>query len=344
MSSSPTVPDVGAILMSPTFWPKLAAVDYTGASDERLGAILTGFVDGMKTAGFSPLHTFGIMVGLAGMNENSGQKTASLEELLMSIPMPKLAADAVTAGLTTPPAVQPPAHFGTPAATPLVPGTTSAGGIWNGIKSFFGSDQAIQNSILNTAAKEHPGMHMLASALYGDDHAGLAKFYADVSGAVPGHEKNYGAAASSAWDALKSKPFVKEWAPAVVPGLATMAASRMAGAGWGTSALLGLGAGALHATATNAGGYAPWFNHMFKGEPLPIKPGDSVPGGRTGVASDPLMQAGRPAPSAAAPPAAAPAAPIVPAAQQTMQSNSANAANISGQAPKPAPKYEAGTD
>mgnify|MGYP007007269845 CR=1 FL=1 len=324
MSSSPALPNAGSILTSRGFMPKLAEVDYSNPSEERLCTIFGGFVDSMKTAGFSPLQTFGLMIGVAGMSEGRSQKTAALEEA-----MEKLAFEVPAAAA---PAAPTPAHFGAPAA-PVVPGTTGAGGLWDKAKAFFGSDQAKQNIILNTAATEHPGLHTLASSLFGDDHAGLAKFYADITGKVPGHEANYGNAASAAWGALKSKPFVKEWAPAVVPGLATMAASRMAGAGWGTSALLGVGAGALHATATNAGGYKPWLDHMINGAALPHKPGDPLPPGHLQGLTRRASAAGRAAvaPPPAEAPAAAAAAPAAPPAQQTIQQNSANAADIARQ-------------
>jgi hypothetical protein len=314
MSSPKALPNAGQILASGSFWNKVADVDYSQMDEERAGRIFTSFVDTMKTAGFSPLNTFGVILGFADLA--GSQKSASIAMVKLADPLE------VAGPLTSSPAPKVPAT-----------GNPEGAGTWDKIMGWLGNNAAGQRFILDTAAKEYPTLHSMASGLFGDNPDALAKFYADVSGAVPGHERNVMGAATSAWDALKSKPFVKEWAPAVIPGLATMAASRMAGAGWGTSALLGVGAGALHAKATQVGGYAPLYNSVVHGIPHMGQRPTSGAGMSSGARPD-EQGLGTPTPNAAPvniqpTPAAQATSPVVPAAQQTIQQNAANADRIS---------------
>lgn len=128
----------------------------------------------------------------------------------------------------------------------------------------------VEKAILESG-KNHPIANTVSQIM--PDDASRAKFMANM------HNGHYGDAMGQAWNGLVSNPTVQKWAPYVLPGIATLGAAKMMGAGWGGAALAGLGAGTLMGSANEAGGYGNVWKNLVGGR-LPWKnaPGSPQPG------------------------------------------------------------------
>lgn len=294
---------VGDIISSPGFWNKLASNNNDAPVSLRQENFLRGFIHEMKEAGASPFAVVGFM-----------------EE------MSKLAGTNYT--------VSPEGGIVVNQSGPLDKLWSAAGDATRGIrdkaKVLMGTqDNSVHARVINGAAAEKsPFVSGIGKAIFSDPDR-QAVFNVMLNNG------QYMDAASMAGNHIGSSEMVKKWAPSVVPALATVAAGRLAGAGWGTSLALGAGAGFLGHKAHQVGGIQNLANDYlgtsFPGGPRPTPPvvNDAV---RTntppsGAAKPNVPHVGAPGAEGDKPNAPTPGVTTL-AAQNTMKDNSANADRI----------------
>lgn len=162
----------------------------------------------------------------------------------------------------------------------------------------------------------HPQISGILDNVFNGNHA------QSVQTAMDFNKGDYAGAMGKVWDGITAHPLVQKWAPAVVPGLATMAAGKMMGLGWGASAALGAGAGYL---GMHPGMLSGLGAPGAPGTPAPVPPGSARAHNDINTGGNPPYPATTPPPAGTPPPAPAPA---TPPAATAMDQNGANAQRI----------------
>ncbi len=231
---------VGDIVSTPGFWNKLASNDNDAPVHLRQENFLRGFIHEMKEAGASPFAVAGFM-----------------DE------MSKLADTSYT--------ISPEGGMVVNQAGPLDKLWSAAGDYTRGFrdkaKILMGTqDDSVHVRAINSAAAEKsPFVSGIGKAVFSDPSR-QAVFNVMLNNG------QYMDAASMAANHIGSSETVKRWAPVVVPALASVAAGRLSGLGWGGSLALGAGAGLLGNEAHARGGWGNLANDTFNTTRFPSSP------------------------------------------------------------------------
>jgi hypothetical protein len=273
------------LLSSPTFWNKLAEVDSSPPTSEQNSVVLREFVTQLKIAGLSDGQIYGIVLGAAeGFAKIADNETAPATPPAVTPPAatkpvtppvdPVAPAPAVSAfkGIKAPgllpglPSLAPsarnvdilkglanPGEQALLAVSPLVSAAKNL--MPDSVKATYDTP-ALVRTINDTGDKEHPMMSSIVDQFFDKnkplDQDQKAEMYKNF------HEGHYLDAAKQFGEKFMANDTVKSISNYAVPALATIAASRLAGAGWGGS--LAAGAGAGYAYGNNVGGLKDWMN------------------------------------------------------------------------------------
>jgi len=182
------------------FWSTATSPSIHEKNAEDCVEVLQGFIDQMTKCGANPLHTLGMIVGMAEL----------------TVPMDKRAEGGVGEWLGK-----------------KVQGTKDW---WNSP----GLSDNIQLGAAKTVAGKADGFQgWLRDKVYNGDLDQFARMGLDW------HKGNHMKALGDVASHLPGAKIVQEWAPYVVPGLATLAAGKMLGMGTGSAMALGAGVGAF---------------------------------------------------------------------------------------------------
>lgn len=249
------------ILSSPSYWSKLAEADGSPASSDSNSTVLIEFVRTLKTAGLSDGHIWGL---ISGVTESFYPGFAKFAD-----EPPAPAAVSPYKGVK----VNEPFKGWSPfedhpidglirdVSHPLQALARGNPELADWYKTWKGDPNATSRVTVAAANKSHPILTGALNQLYDQKNPASLNNEAEVLQNF--NDGEYAKGIGQIWSTVKASPTFNTIKDYAVPALATVAASRLAGADWGTSAALGAGAG--YAYGNNTGG----VKDFLKGETAP---------------------------------------------------------------------------